>query len=192
MKILATFDQSPFSEAIVPLLGRIAALPDAELILLCVADLPGSQRRRGSRGSSATIATAPGGGDAFVVPAPPQRYIETRSQAIYRSIGEVEDYLHAVAHRLPEGTRYTVQAAIGTDPATTIIEQAREINPDVIVMATHGRTGIVRALFGSVAEMVVRSGIAPVLLVHPEDVRRERQNGEDGPKRPRRPEPDQN
>lgn len=174
MKILATFDHSAFSEAILPLLSRVAALPEAELTLLCVADLPGSRRRRGSRSSSAAVATAPGGGDAFVVPAPPARYIETRSQAIYRSIGEVEDYLHAIAHRLPEGTLYRVEAAISHDPAAAIIERAQQLAPDVIVMATHGRAGIARAIFGSVAEAVVRSGIAPVLLVHPEDVRRER------------------
>ena len=37
------------------------------------------------------------------------------------------------------------------------------------VMATHGRTGVVRAIFGATAEEVVRSGLALIYLVHPEE-----------------------
>jgi nucleotide-binding universal stress UspA family protein len=48
-----------------------------------------------------------------------------------------------------------------------IIERAREEQPDVIVMATHSRQGISHLLFGSTTEEVVRSGVAPVLVVHP-------------------------
>ena len=62
---------------------------------------------------------------------------------------------------------------------TTILRRhhlrAMSSQPDLIVMATHGRTGLVHILFGDVAEEVVRSGVAPVLLVHPESVRSARQ-----------------
>jgi nucleotide-binding universal stress UspA family protein len=43
---------------------------------------------------------------------------------------------------------------------------AREANVDLIVMGTHGRRGIARALLGSVAEKVVRTATCPVLTIH--------------------------
>ncbi len=51
------------------------------------------------------------------------------------------------------------------DPAPTIIETERELNPDVVVMATHGRTGLGHLLIGSVTERVVRESPHPVLTV---------------------------
>ena len=45
-------------------------------------------------------------------------------------------------------------------------EVAKEIGADLIVMGTHGRTGIPRALLGSVAEKVVRTASVPVLTIH--------------------------
>jgi len=55
---------------------------------------------------------------------------------------------------------------IGT-PATAIVELAQRENADMIVMATHGRTGLSRVLMGSVAEEVVRKAHCPVLTVKP-------------------------
>ena len=50
-------------------------------------------------------------------------------------------------------------------PAFTIVEFARARDYDVIVLGTHGRTGLSRALIGSVAERVVRHAACPVLTV---------------------------
>jgi nucleotide-binding universal stress UspA family protein len=52
----------------------------------------------------------------------------------------------------------------------TIIETATELGAGMIVMGTHGRHGLPRALLGSVAEKVVRSAHCPVLTVHSGDV----------------------
>lgn len=51
------------------------------------------------------------------------------------------------------------------DPATIIKKFAKEEKVDLIVMATRGRKGLSRALLGSVADEIVRSAIAPVLLL---------------------------
>lgn len=51
------------------------------------------------------------------------------------------------------------------DAPDVIIQAAREIGADMIVMGTHGRRGLKRALLGSVAESVVRSAPCPVLTV---------------------------
>jgi len=59
-----------------------------------------------------------------------------------------------VEHRLVEG-----------DAATEILRVAGEAKCDLIVMGTHGRTGLGRLLMGSVAEQVVRKASCPVLTV---------------------------
>ena len=54
------------------------------------------------------------------------------------------------------------------EPAAEIVELGREGGFDLIVVATHGRTGLRHALLGSIAERVVRRAGCPVLTVHPE------------------------
>jgi universal stress protein A len=53
------------------------------------------------------------------------------------------------------------------DARDTINQTARDLGCDLIVMGTHGRRGLSRALLGSVAETVVRSAPCPVLTVRP-------------------------
>lgn len=52
------------------------------------------------------------------------------------------------------------------DPREAALAVAEEISADLIVMGTHGRRGIARALIGSVAESVVRTSAVPVMTVH--------------------------
>jgi len=51
------------------------------------------------------------------------------------------------------------------DPATEIVHVAREAGSDMIVMGTHGRSGLGRLLLGSIAEEVLRRADCPVLTV---------------------------
>jgi nucleotide-binding universal stress UspA family protein len=53
------------------------------------------------------------------------------------------------------------------EPAAEIVEFAQQGDYDLIVMSTHGRTGIAHALLGSVAERVVRRSLVPVLTIRP-------------------------
>ena len=59
---------------------------------------------------------------------------------------------------------YEHRLLIGS-PATSIVQLAEREGVDMIVMPTHGRTGLVRLLMGSVAEEVVRKAKCPVLTV---------------------------
>jgi nucleotide-binding universal stress UspA family protein len=52
------------------------------------------------------------------------------------------------------------------DPGTKVLEVAAGTGVDLIVMGTHGRTGVKRLVLGSVAERVVRESPVPVLTVH--------------------------
>lgn len=54
-------------------------------------------------------------------------------------------------------------------PYTEILRYAHDNNIDMIVMGTHGHTGLEHMLMGSVAENVVRRAPCPVLTVHPEN-----------------------
>ena len=56
--------------------------------------------------------------------------------------------------------------AAGASAAQAILDHAREGSFDLIVMGTHGRTGLARAFAGSIAEVVVRKATCPVLTVH--------------------------
>lgn len=51
-------------------------------------------------------------------------------------------------------------------PVHEIVSTAERLDIDIIVVGTHGRTGVKRMLMGSVAEMVIRTGSRPVLVVH--------------------------
>ncbi|HEY7319455.1 MAG TPA: universal stress protein [Candidatus Binatia bacterium] len=57
-------------------------------------------------------------------------------------------------------------------PATNILEEAEREGSDLIVMSTHGRTGLAHMLMGSVTEQVVRNACCPVFSVHPAQPRK--------------------
>ena len=63
--------------------------------------------------------------------------------------------------------RVAAAKAIG-DPALEVVQLARDGAYDLVVVGTHGRTGLRHALLGSVAERVVRRAGCPVLTIHPE------------------------
>ena len=56
---------------------------------------------------------------------------------------------------------------VSRDPAQEIVDYAADVRADLIVLGTHGRTGVSRFLMGSVAEHVVRTAPCPVLVVRP-------------------------
>jgi nucleotide-binding universal stress UspA family protein len=61
---------------------------------------------------------------------------------------------------------YTTSLVLHGSPPRTIAETALDMRADLIVMGTHGRTGLTHVLLGSVAERVVRNAPCPVLTVH--------------------------
>lgn len=76
---------------------------------------------------------------------------------------ELERMLNAVVPTDPD-VGYEHHLMIG-NPATAIVHLAEREHADMIVMPTHGRTGLSRLLMGSVAEEVVRKAKCPVLTV---------------------------
>ncbi len=83
-----------------------------------------------------------------------------------RTIAEAEDYLATLAKELAgRGLRVQTGVPYGGSAATWIVEEVGMRHADLVVMATHERTGPDRWLHGSVAEAVVSRANAPVLLI---------------------------
>lgn len=73
-----------------------------------------------------------------------------------------------VRRRLPRAScAIHTRVAFVSDVARSILTAARDLEADLIVMATHGRSGIMHIFFGSVAEAVVRNATCPVLTLRP-------------------------
>jgi nucleotide-binding universal stress UspA family protein len=93
-------------------------------------------------------------------------YLDQQEEARTR---EPRDYLGLIVEQLRmQGVHVPVKIDVRLgDAASGIGMAAIDSQADLIVMATHGRTGISRAVQGSVAGTVLRTGTTPVLLVHP-------------------------
>jgi len=98
-------------------------------------------------------------------------------------LGPILDSLRAAGRRRLAGIERRVRRSgvkldtalvenFGMRVADAVIAQARRWRADLIVMGTHGRRGLQRALIGSDAELVVRYSPVPVLLVPPGGRRR--------------------
>jgi nucleotide-binding universal stress UspA family protein len=84
-----------------------------------------------------------------------------------RSVADSRDYLESIAVRMP-GAEVVVRQG---DPAVEIAAFAAARRAAMVVMATHGRTGLSRVMLGSVAGGVVHNGSLPVVLLRPRELR---------------------
>lgn len=97
-----------------------------------------------------------GGGELYYgLPEPNTERIRSMLEAVRPSDPSV-----SFEHRLTMG-----------DPASEVVRIADEENAEMIVMGTHGRTGLTRLLMGSVAELIVRRASCPVLVYREVDAK---------------------
>jgi len=149
-KILIPLDGSPESEAaLVPAL-ELAKKFDSEVVLLSVTAGYGTilgATAAESFGSSGAVAAA---------------------AAVAEANEEVASvYLEGV--RQSHGTPAWTTVLAEGNSAEEIVDEARKIGADLIVMATHARGGLKRFFIGSVSEDVIRKCGIPVLVVHIDD-----------------------
>ena len=79
---------------------------------------------------------------------------------------EARTYLEGIAAKLrTEGVNVKVDAVERDVVADAVVDYATEHDISLIVMTTHGRSGLSRLVFGSVAESIVRHAPCPVLLI---------------------------
>ena len=87
-----------------------------------------------------------------------------------QSAEAAETYLEGVRARYAGEARVTAIAREG-EPAQEILAACAELDPRLVAMTTHGRTGLQRWRFGSVAHRVIHEGASPTLVVGPEVLR---------------------
>lgn len=140
-KILVPLDGSTLAEAALPHAEAIAKSEGAEIILLRIPMMPATEFF--AREPSIAVR------------------IQQEEEAVAKK------YLDT---KLNELKKEKIQASIimleGSVP-DTILGIAEETHTDMIVMSTHGRTGLKRWLIGSVADRVVHQAHIPVMLIHP-------------------------
>jgi nucleotide-binding universal stress UspA family protein len=94
-------------------------------------------------------------------------YAETGDQAIQSQLDELEDYLHQKEADLKKMGFPNVQIVveISEDPAGTIADLARRVDPTFIVMVRTTHPGVGERVFGTVAQHLIREDIAPVVIL---------------------------
>jgi len=90
-------------------------------------------------------------------------YLENVPEAKTKAVDELRKY----AREHVPGDAPVTTTVVDDTPARAIVATAERIDADLIIMGTHGRTGLRRAFLGSVAERVLRETKRPVLTVRP-------------------------
>ncbi len=97
--------------------------------------------------------------------------VETLDKALEREVQAAEDYLHNLGNSFPHGCLET-KVVVGEHVAEEIRDYAEKVGADMVVMATHGRTGLARIVMGSVTTDLLHHSAVPVLVVRPPDLRK--------------------
>jgi nucleotide-binding universal stress UspA family protein len=96
---------------------------------------------------------------------------EILREAERKNVAAARKYMEKIAAEL-KGTGVNVKTEIvWGNPADEIIQYAQKNKADLIVITTHGRSGVSRWAFGSVADKVLRTAAMPVLMVTPSGCR---------------------
>ncbi len=88
-------------------------------------------------------------------------------QALREVKPQVEQRLLEKTRDRPEAVRLRTAVLEAASPTNALLDYARREKVDLIVAATHGRSGLTHLLLGSVAEKLVRLSPVPVLVVRP-------------------------
>ena len=142
-RVVVPLDGSPLAEGMLRFIVDIAGPLDLEVVLL------------------------------RVIRVLPPQVTETVSAAVLENVehntADALEYLSPLAEELRRrGIRVRTQVRRG-EPVDEIVDCAREVDADLIAMTTHGRSGLGRWLFGSVAEAVLRQAEIPVFLMRMTD-----------------------
>jgi nucleotide-binding universal stress UspA family protein len=143
-RILVPTDFSAGAEPALTWAAKLTECFGAEVVLLHVLDM-----------RLAALAGLPP--DMAAMPAVDELVKSARSEA--------DEQMKQLVARLP-GAKTIIKEG---PPRTVILEVAADLRADLVVMGTHGRTGLAHAFFGSVAEYVVRHSRIPVLTARQKD-----------------------
>ncbi len=80
---------------------------------------------------------------------------------------DAQDHLQGIRDALVDGGAVASVRVVTGDPVEEIVAEAERLQPELVAMATHGRSGLTRFVRGSVAEQVIRACPSPVLVANP-------------------------
>jgi len=143
-KIIVPLDGSGWSERAIPHAAEIARANNAEIILLHVFRPPASEYAD-------------------------QIALAGQNDQINHIREEMKQYLMSIRNQL-RGQNIEVSAQVieGIGVAHLICDYVNDSDADLVVMSTHGRTGLQRFLFGSVANKILQDVRIPVMLIRPD------------------------
>jgi nucleotide-binding universal stress UspA family protein len=149
-KILVCLDGSKLAEQILPYAVEEALHFQGKLVLLQVIPEP--------------VAYSPGIPGTAVAPVQTDIMLEEAEEAL----NGARNYLEKIATPLrKKGVQVEVVSILGR-AGEAILSYASNNNVDLITIATHGRSGLRRGIFGSVADYVLRESGLPILVIRPQ------------------------
>jgi len=140
-RVLVALDGNELAEAALDAALDLPLAPDAEVVALRVIHPP-----------------------AAVSPYLPHTIDATRTE-MRKLKNDAEDYLLVTEKRRTGRAAIVARSTFATDPATTILAHAERGDTDLIVLGTHARGGLARAMLGSVADRVIRGAHVPVFVM---------------------------
>ena len=152
-KVLVPLDGSELAEAVLPHVIELTKHCSMQITLLQV--LPSASQMLGLTGTTELgpmVATDP----------------DTIRDTFEAEKQKAQDYMNGVAEGLREQGLNVVVDVFEGSVGSTIVQFARDEGVDLIALSTHGRSGLGRLVFGSVADHVLRRSGLPILLIKPD------------------------
>ncbi len=160
VRVLIPLDGSEFSRQVIPYVIAVLRPATHALTLLRVAPTPEGHNPIPSR---PLIVEGWSASDGWRSDEPPVYY----SQVYEGAIANLEEEVLVEARRLDAAGFDVVPVVRFGEAATEIVDVVEEDQFELVVMATHGRSGLGRMLLGSVAVEVLRRVHVPVMMVRP-------------------------
>jgi len=154
-RILVPLDGSRFGSRALQYATEVAQHFGAEVVLMQVVK------------PTTPVATTTGIDAGMESPAIAELAMQAALEEDKRNSARAKRYLSGKTRGMkPRDIKGSYQVAVG-DPAQSIMSFAQKEHIDLVVMATHGKSGLKRAFMGSVADAVIRESGKPVLVVRP-------------------------
>lgn len=153
-RILVPVDGSRFGSKPLEYAIDIARRFDAEVVILHVV-------------KPAVPVTAPTFTYGAISPATAEIAVKAAEDEEKRNVSRSKRYLSRKAREIKSSRVDASYRVLVGDPSTSIMDFSKKEKIDLIVMSTHGKSGLKRAFLGSVADAVIRESGKPVLVIRP-------------------------
>jgi nucleotide-binding universal stress UspA family protein len=143
--IIVPLDGSRLAETALPIAVYLSTILGSQVALVHIVEENASPVIHGDR--------------HLITPREAESYLENIRREFFAADARVSCHVHTHAAQ---------------NVADAILLHQSELNPDLIVMCTHGRGGVREFIFGSIAQQVVEAGQTPVLIIRPDTVSRQK------------------